>query len=41
VVAEHVHEPPAQLGVGCAQGAWFVQVPTVLHVCGVLPEQLV
>jgi hypothetical protein len=40
-VSVHEHEPLTQKGVGCAQVAWFVQVPVALHVCGVLPLQSV
>ena len=40
-VCVHTHDPFWQVGVGCAQVVWFVQVPVLLHVCGVLPLQLV
>ena len=40
-VSRQVHEPFLQSGLGCVQVAWFVHVPEALHVCGVLPLQLV
>jgi hypothetical protein len=40
-VSLHVQEPAEQSGVGCAHVAWFVHAPVLLHVWGVLPEQLV
>lgn len=37
VVSAHVQLPAEQSGVGCVHVAPFVQVPVLLHDCGVLP----